>query len=107
MITDSVAILHKGKLLRTGTIDELTSESSGYEIKISRTLTMEEENSIVYLEKAGENLYRYNASDPEGLNKIIDKLRVLNVLIHEVILKRSNLEDLFIKTINSGDGGTK
>ncbi len=107
MVTDSVAILHKGKLLRTGSIDELTSETSGYEIKLSRTLTMEEENSVVYLEKTGENTYRYNGSDIEGLNRMIDKVRILDVLIHEIALKRSNLEDLFIKTISSDEGGKK
>ncbi|GJQ32023.1 MAG: ABC transporter ATP-binding protein [Ignavibacteriaceae bacterium] len=107
MVTDSVAILHKGKLLRTGSIDELTSENSGYELKLSRGLTLQEENSIVYLEKTGENVYRYNGSDIEGLNRMIDKVRILDVLIHEIALKKSNLEDLFIKTISSDEGGKR
>ncbi len=107
MVTDSVAILHKGKLLRTGSIEDLTSETSGYELKLSRALTMEEENSIIYLEKSGENTYRYHGSDIEALNRIIDKVRILDILIQEVVLKRSNLEDLFIKTITSDDGGKK
>ena len=68
---------------------------------------MEEENSIVYLEKTGENTYRYNGSDIEGLNRMIDKVRVLDVLIHEIALKRTNLEDLFIKTISSDEGEKK
>ena len=38
---------------------------------------------------------------------MIDKVRVLDVLIHEIALKRTNLEDLFIKTISSDEGEKK
>ncbi len=103
MITDSVAILHKGKLLRTGTIHELTHENTHFEIKLSRSLTLEEENSIVYLEKISEKLYRYNGSEVTELNRIIDKVRGLEILIEEISLRKSNLEELFIKTINADE----
>ncbi|MBN8547470.1 MAG: ABC transporter ATP-binding protein [Ignavibacteria bacterium] len=107
MVTDSVAILHKGKLLRSGTLDELTHENTNYELRISRPLTQEEENSIIYLEKKSDNIYRYNGSDLERLNKIIDKVRILDIFIEEISLKRSNLEELFINTITADDRGNK
>jgi ABC-2 type transport system ATP-binding protein len=105
MITDSVAILHKGRLLRSGSIFDLTKESTHYELHLSRSLTIEEFNKIVYLEKADEKIYRFNGSNIEGLNGIIDQIRGLNILIEEVILRRSNLEDFFIKTISADNKG--
>ncbi|GAB1350365.1 ABC transporter ATP-binding protein [Ignavibacteriales bacterium] len=107
MITDSVAILHKGKLLRSGTIADLQKENTHYEVRISRQLTPEEENSIIYLKKIGENRYRYNGADLAMLNKIIDKIRILDILIEEISLQRSNLEELFINTINADERGKK
>lgn len=64
---------------------------------------MEEENSIVYLEKIAEKLYRYNGSEVTELNRIIDKVRNLEILIEEISLRKSNLEELFIKTINADE----
>lgn len=101
MICDGVAILDKGKLVRTGTVQELTAATKTYRLATSRiskdvqssleelTLKMEEQNGFLQLTVASQ----------KKLNAIIDHLRKNDVDIKSVIPHKQSLEESFIEIL--------
>jgi ABC-2 type transport system ATP-binding protein len=102
LISDRVAILDKGKLLRVGTVDELTSTGERYHIGIEGSLPegfhTEMAAKIVKFEETRGGILM----DVEGigeLNSMIDLLRRHGVSIISVVKERSTLEQSFLNLI--------
>ena len=101
MICDRVAILDKGRLIRIGTVEELTSTSKTYRFGISslsaevangirtHVLQMEQQNGFIQLTISGQN----------KLNAIIDHLRKNEVDINSIVPYKQSLEESFIEIL--------
>ena len=106
MVSDRVAILNKGKLIREGTVKELTEKKHEYLFEFENIIDNE-----IYLNLAAQyNLAQIKAenyavlvSDTSELNSLIDTLRAKNISIKEIIQKKSSLEEMFINLINESD----
>ena len=106
MVCDKVAILNKGKLIREGTVQELTNKQHEYFFQFENALEGEK-----YLELASrynfahqkEGHYLVLVKDTAELNKLIDDLRKNEVAIMEVIQKKTSLEEIFINLINEAE----
>ena len=105
-VCDRVAILVQGQVAAQGTIAELTSESSRYEIRIQGP-------PPTWLQEAG---LRANGEDHETIlilsdldsakaQEIIDRLRGESRVIVSVTPVRDSLEDLFMKYVKDPDTG--
>jgi ABC-2 type transport system ATP-binding protein len=107
MITDRVGILNKGKLLREGTVKELTETEEEYKITLlDETVDLSKysiENTII--SKAYEDSFIVKVDDVRTINLLIDKLRSDKVLIKEVLLQKSTLEEMFISLIDQVEKG--
>jgi ABC-2 type transport system ATP-binding protein len=102
MVSDRVAVLNQGRLLKTGTIDELTTQGSSYQIGIEGELpdAFRHETSALLLQWSPV---------PEGLsadlktvgelNTMIDLLRKHGIRITSVLRQRTTLEDSFLSLI--------
>ena len=102
-ICDRVAILNKGKLVRSGSIRELTESEHVFIITIEgplpEALRMEwEATRVPAVWKDGSITLSVN--DLASLNNIIDRLRAGGTLISSVSRKRSSLEDMFIQVVS-------
>lgn len=102
LICDRVAILNKGRLVRLGTVKELTTSENTYRIGIAGALPASlraqwEATRVSMREENGELVFFL--PDTAALNAIIDQLRAAGVLLTGVTEKRQSLEDLFIDTI--------
>lgn len=106
MITDRVAILNKGKLLKEGTVADLTTSKEQVKITIDNSVDNLKGNGFFedfkIVEEKG-NEFIANVSDNQELNKMIDELRKKDILITSVIPKKSSLEDYFISVINDSE----
>ena len=106
LITDRVAILNKGKLLREGTVQELTEKKEEYRLNIEAgdsTFSMPENFNGVLISALKDDSYIVKASDIRQLNQFIDYLRGKNVLISGIIKEKSTLEDMFISLIQESE----
>jgi len=105
LITDRVAILNKGKLLREGTVQELTEKKEEYRLIIEpgSTFTIPENYNSVIVNPLNDTSYAIKASDTKQLNTFIDFLRQNNVLISGIIKEKSTLEDMFISLIKESE----
>lgn len=102
LISDRVAILDKGKLLKIGTVDELTVTDSNYEIGIAAPLEEafhHEAAATVMKFRVDKNIISAELKGTAELNSLIDMLRRHRVEITYINRKRSTLEDSFINLI--------
>jgi ABC-2 type transport system ATP-binding protein len=106
MISDRVAILNKGKLIREGTVKELIEKKHEYLLEFEKKLDDE-----FYINLASQfnfaqikdNQYVALVYDVLELNKLIDTLRRQNINLKEIIQKKSTLEEMFINLINEAE----
>jgi ABC-2 type transport system ATP-binding protein len=102
MVCQRVAILDHGKILKQGTIDELTDESLRYEIviqaappgwfaEVARAQSQQLED--------GRSQLKLPAAAAADVQPIIDRLRQDGIVIESVQHVRESLEDLFMRSV--------
>jgi len=107
LITDRVGILNKGKLLRDGTVRELTEKKEEYKITVSDEefeLTRYSDKNII-ITKGNSGSYSVKVDDIRTMNLLVDKLRNDSVLIKEIVLQKDTLEEMFISLISQEEKG--
>jgi ABC-2 type transport system ATP-binding protein len=107
LITDRVGILNKGKLLREGTVKELTERKEEYKLTLSNDEIeldkYSDDNTTIT--KSHDSSYNVNVNDIRTMNLLVDKLRTDGILIKEIVLQKSTLEEMFISLINQEEKG--
>jgi ABC-2 type transport system ATP-binding protein len=102
LVSDKVAILNEGKLVKYGTVEELTIDKQICEIKTESDLPeiMFESLKQKFAVKRDKNMITLEITDNNVLNNFMDELRKLNVNIVGVNQKKSSLEDTFIRSLS-------
>jgi ABC-2 type transport system ATP-binding protein len=100
LICDRVVIMSRGKILKEGTIDELTPRTD----KVRFDLASAPPHLPKILEGLGTNLecsnggFEIQVTDAE-LDQCVDRLRAAGVSIRGLIARRLNLEQAFIQLV--------
>lgn len=107
LITDRVGILNKGKLLREGTVKELTERKEEYKLTLSDELPelSKYANDNLIITKNHDGSYAVKVDDIRTMNILVDKLRGDSILIKEIVLQKNTLEEMFISLINQEEKG--
>lgn len=106
LISDRVAILNKGELIREGTVEDLTTDKETYSLKFANEVTettLKEVLEGFTIDKVSSTGFELKVNNEEELNNVIDKLRRVGVLIKGVVPVKMSLEDMFISLINESD----
>jgi ABC-2 type transport system ATP-binding protein len=104
LITDRVGILNKGKLLREGTVKELTEKKEEYKIVAEDNAEIMKDSSFNNtFTKISDGSYSVKVADTNELNTIIDQLRSRSILIKEILPMKTTLEEMFISLINESE----
>ena len=107
LVSDRVAILNEGKLLREGTVKELTTSEEVYEIETSTVIPnifSIPEFSSISISQINENKLSVNVKDNDELNFVIDFLRKNKMNIKSVNMQKNSLEELFVSLITDSRG---
>lgn len=100
-VSDKVAILNDGKLIKHGTVDELTINKEIGEItvetEIQSSLLNELKNNYSF--EYEDDKINLEIRDSKTLNSFMDELRKADINIIKVNQKKTSLEDLFIKSL--------
>ena len=102
IISDRVAILDKGKLLKVGTVDELTRTGSEFQIGFTGTLPeafLQEVQALVLPVRYSPEMIAADLDSAADLNKMIDLLRKHGIEITSIARQRNSLEESFINLI--------
>jgi len=104
MISDRVAILNKGELVRLGTVRELTESGRRYTIEVAE----EQSDALAGAferytpQEIKGNLVTVEANDVAALNTVIDQLRSKGIMITAINPARQTLEQLFMDIVEKG-----
>ena len=107
LVSDRVAILNEGKLLREGAVKELTTSEEIYEIETSTVIPnifSIPEFSSINISQINENKLSVNVKDNDELNFVIDFLRKNKMNIKSVNMQKNSLEELFVSLITDSRG---
>ena len=107
MVCDRVAILNKGKVVRTGTITGLTTQKLAYVIQLSSPLSPEIQDRLqqtILPIKYKDTSLIVSLHDKSELNTIIDILREGNIGIESMNQQKTSLEDYFIQIMKGENG---
>jgi ABC-2 type transport system ATP-binding protein len=107
LITDRVAILDKGELIRLGTTKELTQQHGLYVIGLAagQTFPREEVAQLGCEVTRNEGLWEVALKDGQMIDTVIDLLRARGLSLRHLAEKRQTLEDLFIQTVEAAEPG--
>lgn len=108
-LCDSVAILSRGRVVRQGTMDELTAESMRYEMAISGDVLadtvlvdlVKQLGGTLTLEGA-ETHVNIPTRRPHLIQPVVDAVRQRGYLIISVAPARQSLEELFLEAMRVG-----
>jgi ABC-2 type transport system ATP-binding protein len=103
LVCDRVAILNKGKMVRQGTVKELTQQEHVYIVAFEggfpEALRVQWDATRVPFSCDG-NLLSVTVANTRELNDRIDALRSASVQIKSIEQKHTSLEDMFIDVIS-------
>jgi ABC-2 type transport system ATP-binding protein len=102
LVSDRVAILDKGRLLKIGTIDEFTTAGSEYRIGIEGELPesfSHETSALLIRFSKVEQGIAAEIRSTEELNSMIDLLRRHGIRITSIARQRNSLEESFLNLI--------
>lgn len=111
MVCDSVAILHKGELVKQGRLEDLTAESGSYQLRYRGELGGESAQRLQQLPDLllSPGVIEAEGCDAQKIQEVIDILRSENLVIEELTRLRQSLEDFFLDTVKgvgaAGPGG--
>lgn len=108
LICSRVAIIHKGKLLTTGTIRELIS-GERKEVTLSSQAFQnglyEKVNSLIPgAVRQGGEIVRFLSEDDEAIASVIDIVRGANGKVLSIVPQKRTLEDVFVETVRKEEG---
>lgn len=104
LITDRVAILHKGKIIREGNVHELTSRKEEYRIVVDVELESLLEESLkekYAMQKISSFTYLIRVDEQRPVNDFVDHLRSKGISIKEMVQEKNSLEDVFISLVKA------
>ena len=108
LVSDRIAILNKGSLIKEGTVEEITALKQIYTLDLENELPENiikdslKDFTIKELDN-DKSTYEFHISDMKELNKLIDNLRENNIVIKAVTPQKNTLEEMFISLINKSE----
>jgi ABC-2 type transport system ATP-binding protein len=103
LITDRVAILNKGALIKEGSIEELTEKKEVYKINFVDDYLPEDIVEKFRLIKENK-YYLLKVENMNDLNEALDYFRNQNIMIKEIVPQKNTLEEMFISLIKNETG---
>ncbi|HZK76768.1 MAG TPA: ABC transporter ATP-binding protein [Candidatus Kapabacteria bacterium] len=102
-ISDRVAIMDHGTIVKEGSVDDLTRTENVYEFRVNNItpdLIASMGNSIIH---ADGSVLEVRSGTPEDLNRTMDIIRAAGGVIESMTPKKSSLEDVFVDLIKTSE----
>ncbi len=104
---DRVAILHEGRVVREGTVQDLTTTARRFRLRLGDEHPIAAGDLLIEGLRvvANNGAAEIEVPDLETLNRLVDRLRAERRLIAEISPVRAALEDVFIEVVGGDEGG--
>lgn len=108
LISDRVAILNQGQIVREGTVAELTRQTNRYTIGLASGQTFPTEAVRALGFPVTVNGLFHDVELPEGgdIDPVLDMLHRERLSLRHLVETKQTLEDVFVQMVDSGEPGT-
>lgn len=109
MICDRVAILHRGEMVREGTVGELTKQEGRFVVGLApgEAFPLNEVEKLGFAaHKAGDRFEVTVGNDASAIDKVLSLLSEKGLKLRHLIEKKQTLEDVFVDMVDSAEPGT-
>lgn len=108
MISDRVAILQKGELVRQGTVADLTRQEGRYVIGVGTGQAFPIEaitNAGYAVHREGEHFEVITGNGDKGIDEVLAILSEKGLKLRHLVEKKQTLEDVFVNMVESAEPG--
>ncbi len=99
-ISDEIAILKNGQLIRRGQLEDFISIKEQYQLRLKDGSILNEVCTTLQIPLTqNKDDYIISVKDEEQLNYLIDQLRQAHIIIQAVIPRKISLEDYYIEVL--------
>jgi len=106
MISDRVAILHKGEMVREGTVADLTRQEGRFVVGLARgeAFPADEAAKLGFkVETTGDRTEVVVGTDPAAIDSVLSLLSAKGLHVRHLVEQKQSLEDVFVKMVESTD----
>jgi ABC-2 type transport system ATP-binding protein len=98
-----VIILHKGEIIRQGTMDELTKQRGLFLVGLAagQTFPKQEATDAGYTVSRRGDLWEVGLTEGQSIDGLLDLLRSLSLNLRHLEEKHQTLEDIFLETVEA------
>ncbi len=109
MISDRVAIMHLGEVVRQGTVAELTRQSDKFAVRLADgdEFPADELRAKGYAVTLDGETAEVELTDGHGIDPVLDLLSARRLRLRHLVEMKQTLEDVFVKLIDSTEPRTK
>lgn len=109
MISDRVAIMHQGQLVRQGTVAELTKQGNRFVIGLApdQEFPTSEIRERGYKIEINDGKAEIDLTDGQGIDPVIELLWSKGLKLRHLLEQKLTLEDVFVKMVDDAEAGTK
>jgi ABC-2 type transport system ATP-binding protein len=103
MVSDRVAIMHRGELVRQGTVADLTRQANRFSIGLAagQLFPTDEVQALGYrVEPAGE-FVDVELPDSQSIDRVLSLLAARGLNLRHLVEKKQTLEDVFVKMVET------
>ncbi len=109
LVSDRVAILHQGELVRQGTVADLTRQEGRFVIGLApgQSFPAEEVGRLGFkAAPAGDHWEVVVGDSADGIDKVLALLSEKGLRLRHLVEKKQTLEDVFVSMVESAEPGT-
>lgn len=110
MMSDRVAIIHQGEMVREGTVADLTRRANRYEIGLEKgadfpVTTVREKGFRV--DDVGGGRVEVELAEGQSIDPVLELLWANGLKLRHLLEQKQTLEDVFMKLVEGANAGTK
>ncbi|MBY0227789.1 MAG: ABC transporter ATP-binding protein [Gemmataceae bacterium] len=109
LLCDRVVILDRGRVIRQGTMAELTKQTGTWTVGLAEgdAFPAQEVRALGHAARPAGDLWEVALADGAGIDPVVALLSARGLRLRHLVEKRQTLEDLFVSTVEGAEPGTE
>ena len=105
MVSDRVAIIHEGQMVKQGTVAELTEQKNRFTIGVAdpTIFPIDELQKLGYRVVADAARFDVEVDEGKNIDPVIDLIRERGCLLRHLVEHKTSLEDVFMGLVNTAN----
>lgn len=108
MVSDRVAIIHQGEMVREGTVGDLTRRANRFEIGLDRgnAFPTDEVRAAGYKVEASDGKVEIELADGQTIDPVLELLWTKGLKLRHLLEQKQTLESVFMRLVEGATGAS-